>query len=317
MDEEMTEEAPAWRKAIPEGRDRWQSRWLVGLVGAGLVLATFQTFVLALPKASQFPAFVLDAFGVSLVFAVVVLALKAATPSGALCGGMICLVLTFWTDSFTPSVARTALTPLAILFVLTFLATRGGKRRKAKAGLAEGRRGRSASQIIANLSAAALCVTPWMEDIISRTMRSCCVSGIFDVGIWQIVRVMCLAALVEATADTVSSEIGQAFGGRPVMLLSWKRVEVGTDGAVTLPGSGAGILAGALVAAVGMWALRLTPGQAVVVLVAGICGLFFDSLLGATLERRGWLGNDLVNFSSTVFAAGLGALIFRVVALGR
>ncbi len=58
--------------------------------------------------------------------------------------------------------------------------------------------------------------------------------------------VMCLAALVEATADTVSSEIGQAFGGRPVMVLSLKRVEVGTDGAVTLLGSGAGILAGAI-----------------------------------------------------------------------
>ena len=27
------------------------------------------------------------------------------------------------------------------------------------------------------------------------------------------------------------------------------------------------------------------------------------SLLGATLERRGWIGNDLVNFSSTAFAA--------------
>jgi uncharacterized membrane protein len=35
----------------------------------------------------------------------------------------------------------------------------------------------------------------------------------------------------------------------------------------------------------------------------GVFGLFFDSLLGATLERRGWLNNDAVNFLSTASAA--------------
>ncbi len=38
---------------------------------------------------------------------------------------------------------------------------------------------------------------------------------------------------------------------------------------------------------------------------AGVGGLFFDSLLGATVERKGWIGNDLVNFSSTAFAAAV------------
>jgi uncharacterized membrane protein len=36
----------------------------------------------------------------------------------------------------------------------------------------------------------------------------------------------------------------------------------------------------------------------------GVVGLGFDSLLGATLERRGWLNNDAVNFLSTASAAG-------------
>jgi uncharacterized membrane protein len=36
-----------------------------------------------------------------------------------------------------------------------------------------------------------------------------------------------------------------------------------------------------------------------------VFGLLFDSLLGATLERRGWLNNDAVNFLSTGSAAGL------------
>jgi uncharacterized protein (TIGR00297 family) len=126
-----------------------------------------------------------------------------------------------------------------------------------------------------------------------------------------VVRVMCLAALVEATADTVSSEIGQAFGGDPVSIIGLHRVKPGTDGAVTLLGSCAGIAAGTLVAIAGGWAMRLSAGATLTALGTGICGLFFDSLLGATVERRGWLGNDLVNFTSTLFAAIFAAVVYR------
>ena len=39
-------------------------------------------------------------------------------------------------------------------------------------------------------------------------------------------------------------------------------------------------------------------------------GLLFDSLLGATLERRGWINNDAVNFLSTGSAAAFALAIF-------
>jgi uncharacterized membrane protein len=45
--------------------------------------------------------------------------------------------------------------------------------------------------------------------------------------------------------------------------------------------------------------------------------LFFDSLLGATAERKGWIGNDLVNFTSTAFAAGVAALVYRLIGFSR
>ena len=46
-----------------------------------------------------------------------------------------------------------------------------------------------------------------------------------------------------------------------------------------------------------------------------VFGLFFDSLLGATLERIGWLNNDAVNFLSTASAAGSALVLLAILAL--
>jgi uncharacterized protein (TIGR00297 family) len=301
MGEEMRGEG--WRKAIPEARDRVQSRWLVGVVCVvlvGLILSQmYRVYILAV----RFPAVVAWGVGISLGFAFLVKMLRAATTGGAVCGGMICWLVMLWTATYTENVLRSGLTPLIILFGLTFAATRMGRAKKARAGLAESRRGRSAAQVIANLSVAALCGPLFGMALIGWSYRSG--SGIAGAWIFAAIKVICLAALVEATADTVSSEIGQAFGGPPVMITTMRRVEAGTDGAVTVLGSCAGVAGGLVVAIAGGWAMRLHAAAVMVALVAGVCGLFFDSLVGATLERRGWLGNDLVNFASTAFAAGL------------
>jgi uncharacterized protein (TIGR00297 family) len=296
MGEEMHRDG--WRKAISPQRDRAQSRVLVSAVGALLLGLSVDTLLQAIPYRGQSPFFVFEAFGISVVFALVVVVLRAATVGGAACGGMICLLVSYWTGSLNESIGRSGLAPLALLFLLTFFATRAGRQRKAMAGLAEEKRGRNAAQIIANLSAAGLGVSPLVGWALHREA---------DAG--GLMKMMCLAALVEATADTVSSEIGQAFGGTPVMLTTLRRVSPGTDGAVSMVGSAAGIFAGTVVAVAGSWAMHLRPAAAGMALAAGICGLFFDSLLGATFERRGWLGNDLVNFASTAFAAAIAAIV--------
>jgi uncharacterized protein (TIGR00297 family) len=303
-----------WRKAIPEARDRLQSKWLVGVVGALLlwetVAAVRQVHLLWGTYHDGEPVLLAEIVGISIAFAYLVLALRAATLGGAFVGGMICLNLLYDTSAPRYTVVRSGLAPLVLLFVLTFLSTRAGRRKKARAGLAEDRRGRSAAQVTANLATAALSISlPGYFFVMS--WKVCCGPLLYR-WVYPAMAMMCLAALVEATADTVSSEIGQAFGGTPVMLLGLRRVDIGTDGAVTLLGSGAGVVAGALVAVVGTWALRLGILEGAVAGFAGVCGLFFDSLLGATVERRGWLGNDLVNFTSTVFAAVLAAAVYRL-----
>ena len=73
---------------------------------------------------------------------------------------------------------------------------------------------------------------------------------------------------------------------------------------MSLAGSLAGVLAAATVAGAGTWALRGSWRLFWIGSAGAVFGLFFDSLLGATLEERGWLNNDAVNFLSTASAAG-------------
>jgi uncharacterized protein (TIGR00297 family) len=293
--------------AIPPARGRLQSRLLVWVVMPILcVLDAGRTVGLTL-DAPRLHTLVLESVGISLCFALLAWRLKAATPKAAASGGVICLCVMYGTQAYRAPAAHSALTPLVELFVLTFLATRAGRKRKAASGLAESRSGRTSSQVVANLGFAALFGFPLGE--------------IATVLIWprsnahinsMVIFVCTLAALAEATADTVSSEIGQAFGGTPLMLTTLRRVPPGTDGAISLKGTIAGIAAAGIIAATGAPALGMSSAECAVAFAAGVAGLFFDSMLGATVERKGWLGNDLVNFSSTAFAAAVALLAIRL-----
>ncbi|HEY5178049.1 MAG TPA: DUF92 domain-containing protein, partial [Terriglobales bacterium] len=46
--------------------------------------------------------------------------------------------------------------------------------------------------------------------------------------------------------------------------------------------------------------------------LAGVAGMVLDSVLGATWERSGKMGNDGVNFVSTVFAADVALTVAMV-----
>jgi uncharacterized protein (TIGR00297 family) len=109
--------------------------------------------------------------------------------------------------------------------------------------------------------------------------------------------------MAEAAADTGSSESGQVFGGRPRMITSLRSVDPGTDGGITFTGSLAGVASAAIVTGLGVFAVHPDVRFFLIATAGSVFGLFFDSLLGATLERKGWLNNDAVNFLSTISAA--------------
>ena len=198
---------------------------------------------------------------------------------------MICLLLTDCATTSPPALLHSGLPPLALLFFLTFAATRYGRARKEARGLSESRTGRRASQVIANLGIAAICAA------LTRSRFT------------SIIDLAAIAALAEATADTLSSEIGQAVAGPAFLITTLRRVPPGTDGAISVAGTLAGLVGAAAVAYVGLPPDSFKLLVFAAVFAASTAGLFFDSLLGATVERRGYIGNDLVNFASTAFAA--------------
>jgi uncharacterized protein (TIGR00297 family) len=215
----------------------------------------------------------------------------------------------FSTAIFTPNGAfaylpwHTALMPMVAVFVLANIATRLDRKQKERLGTAEPLHGRTAAQVAANLGVAAIACSEFAQSwMLDRGWIHAPVSILFAVG---------LAALAEAAADTVSSEVGQVLGGEPRMITTLRQVEPGTDGALSLAGTSAGVAAALIVAEIGVWALGGSSRMFWISSAGGVFGLFFDSLLGATLERRGWLNNDAVNFLSTASAAAfaLGLLV--------
>lgn len=274
----------------------WQSKLVLLLVlpfaGAAVVLETHWWAGQSAPVATW-------TVGLSVLLGLVTWKLHAATPWGALAGAAITACLMFSTVTFPYQPWHTALTPVLAVAVLAFVSTLLGRGKKERLGTAESRRGRSASQVVANLGVAAIVSSAFVQSwfIDSRWFAHATQSPVllFSLG---------LAALAEAAADTASSEVGQIFGGLPRMITTLRQVEPGRDGAISLAGTLAGVVAAGLVAAAGTLALNGDKNMFAISFAGGVFGLLFDSLLGATLEERGWLNNDLVNFLSTMSAAG-------------
>lgn len=224
----------------------------------------------------------LPAAVVAVGFAVLARGLRAVSDGGALAGAMIAFLL-------MNAAGLWVFLPLIAVFVLTLLATRWRAERKRSLGINERGSGRSASQVLANLGAAGLCA----------------VAASIYPGRSATLMVGAMAVLAEAAADTVSSETGQGGATQPRMIVGFKPAAIGTNGAISLEGTLAGCVAATVVAwtatLVGVVSWRWAP----VISLAGAAGMLFDSILGATFENRGKMGNDSVNFVSTVFAADL------------
>jgi len=274
---------------------RWQSKLILLAVlpgvGAHVLLESHWWSLQSAPVA-------IWTLGLGALFGLVTWKVRAATPWAAFAGAAILASLMFSSTYFPYFPWHTAFIPVLAVVGITFITTRLGRHKKERFGTAESKRGRSPSQVAANLGVAAIASSEffqsWLIDSHGFANTTLVPSPLFTIA---------LAALAEAAADTASSEIGQVFGGNPRMITTLRKVEPGTDGAITLAGTLAGVFASAAVAAAGTWALSGDRTMLILSCAGGVFGLLFDSLLGATFERIDWLNNDAVNFLSTASAA--------------
>jgi uncharacterized protein (TIGR00297 family) len=270
---------------------RWQSWLVLAAVVPWCAFAALRHASAAWNGSTQ------TALGISLGLALLVFLARAATPLAALTGGVITAVLMLNPLPGLSSWYHSALPPLLALFLLTFSATRFGRGKKQRLGVAEDKRGRNAAQVAANLGVAGLGAATALAHPLPGTCYA----------------VFVAAALAEATADTLASELGEVLGGQPVMVTTRHRVPPGTDGAISLAGTLAGSGGAVLVVLVAMLSLGLGVSDAVCAGLGAVGGLFVDSLLGATAERCGWLNNDAVNFLSTFAAAVIAGVGFAII----
>ena len=229
------------------------------------------------------------AVAVTLAFTALARWIRGVSRSGAAAGAIVCFLL-------IACVGLGAFAGLITVFALTWVATRFGYRRKQAIGVAERAEGRKASQVSANLGVAAVCaLLYWFSHR----------NSLFLVAL--------VAALSEAAADTVSSELGQAANRQARLITTWKPVPAGTNGGISAIGTLSGMAAAALTTGICVVSGLLPWHYLTACLGGAVVGMFFDSLLGASLERQGRIGNDTVNFFSTLMAAllaGGGVLVF-------
>jgi uncharacterized protein (TIGR00297 family) len=198
---------------------------------------------------------------------------------------------------------------LLLLFFLlsSFLATRYKFALKEAMGVQEGIRGeRRASNVLANgiapMAAAVLAFIrpPWFPQEISG--------------------IIFLSALAVAGSDTLASEIG-VLSRNAVLITTFKRVAPGTDGGISLLGQACAVGAALYTAVVGWFVLgdlarvyglaATVPPVAEYLLipaVIGFVGCQIDSVIGATLERKGIVNKKTTNLLATCSGAVLAYL---------
>lgn len=215
---------------------------------------------------------------------------KKLSPLAALWGGILAMLIYIGIGY-----AGTAM--MAAFFLLATFATSWKLRYKQEQKLAELNKGRrDAWQVLANAGMAAI-----LSVLVLLFPGEKIMFGI-----------LIAAAFASATSDTLSSELGNVYGRRFYNIISFSKDKRGLDGVVSLEGTLFGILGSFFIAIIHALGFGFNIENIAIIVTAGTAGNLFDSLLGATVERKGFVNNNVVNFSNTLVAVIVAFVCFSI-----
>ncbi len=181
-------------------------------------------------------------------------------------------------------------------FLVGSAVTKIGMAEKEAAGIAEKRSGMRGPE---NVWGSAL------------TATICALITIFvDSTIKEILILGYVASFATKLSDTTASEVGKAYGKSTFLITSFKSVPRGTEGAISLEGTIAGLIASIAIAIVGYLVGMINPIGVIYCILSAFVATNIESLIGATLQEK-WqfLTNELVNFINTTIGAIIAMLI--------
>ncbi len=113
-----------------------------------------------------------------------------------------------------------------------------------------------------------------------------------------------VASFCTKLADTTASEVGKAYGKSTFLITTLKPVPRGTEGAVSLEGTLAGIVGGIAIALVAYSVGIIDLTGVIICTIAAFIATNLESVIGATLQSKiDWLSNELVNVINTIIGA--------------
>jgi uncharacterized protein (TIGR00297 family) len=188
-------------------------------------------------------------------------------------------------------------------FLLGSAVTKIGLAQKEAAGIAEKRSGaRGPENVWGSALVATLCALATYTLVISPTAIAYNVVFLCVLGY--------VASMSTKLSDTCASEVGKAYGTRTFLITTLQPVARGTEGAVSLEGTLAGILGSAAIASVAWGIGMITPVEIAICIVAAFIATNLESVIGATLQSKfAWLTNEVVNVFNTLIGAIAAVLI--------
>lgn len=179
-----------------------------------------------------------------------------------------------------------------VLYLLAGSAvTKVKKAKKESMGIAEGRGGkRGPENVWGSAATAALCALGTVA--------------------WPVhapaLRLGFVASLATKLSDTCESEIGKAYGKSTFLITTLKPVPPGTEGAISLEGTAAGVVGSIVLVSYALGCGLVSRSAMLPCLAAAFVATKCESLIGALAQDRfALLTNEVVNFINTLIGATL------------